>query len=151
MLLPLLLAFITSGVWFVFSAIVDFIFSIKPQPPTPLPLPCQGTFLAKLAGIHMPFLFQSIDFCSSCHWLFTYSNGCFSEWLRRSQDRHSSVLCPQCRAVVQYVGRNHFLHNIAEVGTPFFGCIDKILTEAICMGVVYVWVFLWFKACHHPL
>jgi hypothetical protein len=32
---------------------------------------CQEAFLAKLAGIHMPILFQSIDFCSSCHWLFT--------------------------------------------------------------------------------
>lgn len=44
-----------------------------------------------------------------------FSNGCFSEWLRRSQEKHSNVLCPQCRAVVQFVGRNHFLHNIEEV------------------------------------
>ncbi|CAK7328560.1 unnamed protein product [Dovyalis caffra] len=36
------------------------------------------------------------------------------EWLRRSQERHASVLCPQCRAVVQFVGRNHFLHSIEE-------------------------------------
>ncbi|KAK9293319.1 hypothetical protein L1049_021311 [Liquidambar formosana] len=46
--------------------------------------------------------------------LHNFCNGCFSEWLRRSQMKHSSVLCPQCRAVVQYVGRNHFLHNIEE-------------------------------------
>lgn len=44
-----------------------------------------------------------------------YSNGCFSEWLKRCQEKHSSVLCPQCRAVVQFVGRNHFLHGIEEV------------------------------------
>ncbi|XP_004295747.1 PREDICTED: E3 ubiquitin-protein ligase CHFR [Fragaria vesca subsp. vesca] len=42
-----------------------------------------------------------------------FCNGCFSEWLRRSQEKRSSVLCPQCRGVVQFVGRNHFLHNIA--------------------------------------
>ncbi|KAL6970901.1 RING-type E3 ubiquitin transferase [Sarracenia purpurea var. burkii] len=46
--------------------------------------------------------------------LHNFCNGCFSEWLRRSQEKHSSVLCPQCRAVVLFVGRNHFLHNIAE-------------------------------------
>ncbi|KAG6658671.1 E3 ubiquitin-protein ligase CHFR isoform X1 [Carya illinoinensis] len=46
--------------------------------------------------------------------LHNFCNGCFSEWLRRSQEKHSNVLCPQCRAVVQFVGRNHFLHNIAE-------------------------------------
>lgn len=44
-----------------------------------------------------------------------YSNGCFSEWLKRSQEKHTSVLCPQCRAAVQFVGRNHYLLNIAEV------------------------------------
>ncbi|KAL9264709.1 hypothetical protein AKJ16_DCAP15098, partial [Drosera capensis] len=42
------------------------------------------------------------------------NNGCFSEWLRRCQQKHSSVLCPHCRAVVQFVGRNHFLHGIQE-------------------------------------
>uniref|UniRef100_A0A5B7C9H2 Putative E3 ubiquitin-protein ligase CHFR isoform X1 n=1 Tax=Davidia involucrata TaxID=16924 RepID=A0A5B7C9H2_DAVIN len=46
--------------------------------------------------------------------LHNFCNGCFSEWLRRSQEKHSSVLCPQCRAVVQFVARNHFLHNIEE-------------------------------------
>ncbi|EXB64082.1 E3 ubiquitin-protein ligase CHFR [Morus notabilis] len=43
-----------------------------------------------------------------------FCNGCFSEWLRRSQEKRSSVLCPQCRAVVQFAGRNHFLHYIGE-------------------------------------
>ncbi|GMN27030.1 hypothetical protein TIFTF001_001504 [Ficus carica] len=43
-----------------------------------------------------------------------FCNGCFSEWLRRSQEKCSSVLCPQCRAVVQFAGRNHFLHYIGE-------------------------------------
>ncbi|KAA8522628.1 hypothetical protein F0562_013011 [Nyssa sinensis] len=46
--------------------------------------------------------------------LHNFCNGCFSEWLRRSQEKHSSVLCPHCRAVVQFVARNHFLHNIEE-------------------------------------
>jgi len=43
------------------------------------------------------------------------SNGCFSEWLRRCQEKHSNILCPHCRGVVQFVGRNHFLHGIEEV------------------------------------
>ncbi|KAL5174119.1 hypothetical protein HKD37_08G020656 [Glycine soja] len=38
----------------------------------------------------------------------------FSEWLRRSKERHSAVLCPQCRAAVHFVGKNHFLRTIAE-------------------------------------
>lgn len=46
--------------------------------------------------------------------LHNFCNGCFSEWLKRSQEKHSSVLCPQCRAVVLFVGRNHFLHSIEE-------------------------------------
>ncbi|KAL2342850.1 hypothetical protein Fmac_004135 [Flemingia macrophylla] len=46
--------------------------------------------------------------------LHNFCNGCFSEWLRRSKERHSAVLCPQCRAVVQFVGKNHFLRTIAE-------------------------------------
>ncbi|KAJ4966502.1 hypothetical protein NE237_018351 [Protea cynaroides] len=46
--------------------------------------------------------------------LHNFCNGCFSEWLRRCQEKQSSVLCPQCRAVVCYVGRNHFLRNIEE-------------------------------------
>ncbi|GER49657.1 E3 ubiquitin-protein ligase CHFR [Striga asiatica] len=37
-----------------------------------------------------------------------------SEWLKRCQAKRSSVLCPQCRAVVQFVGKNHFLHSIEE-------------------------------------
>ncbi|KAJ4715121.1 E3 ubiquitin-protein ligase CHFR [Melia azedarach] len=43
-----------------------------------------------------------------------FCNGCFSEWLRRSQAKRSSVLCPNCRAVVQFVGRNHYLHNTEQ-------------------------------------
>ncbi|KAJ4844358.1 hypothetical protein Tsubulata_025260 [Turnera subulata] len=46
--------------------------------------------------------------------LHNFCNGCFSEWLRRSQEKRTCVLCPQCRAVVQFVGRNHFLHSIEE-------------------------------------
>ncbi|MQM09901.1 hypothetical protein Taro_042782 [Colocasia esculenta] len=47
--------------------------------------------------------------------LHNFCNGCFSEWLRRSEKKFESVLCPQCRATVHCVGRNHFLHNIEEV------------------------------------
>ncbi|KAK4756483.1 hypothetical protein SAY87_006610 [Trapa incisa] len=46
--------------------------------------------------------------------LHNFCNGCFSEWLRRSQERGVSVVCPQCRGVVHFVGRNHFLRNIVE-------------------------------------
>ncbi|XP_038712693.1 E3 ubiquitin-protein ligase CHFR isoform X2 [Tripterygium wilfordii] len=46
--------------------------------------------------------------------LHNFCNGCFSEWLRRSQEKHASVLCPHCRAIVQFVGRNHFLRNIEK-------------------------------------
>ncbi|XP_065873581.1 uncharacterized protein [Euphorbia lathyris] len=46
--------------------------------------------------------------------LHNFCNGCFSEWLRRSQEKRSNVLCPHCRAVVLFVGRSHFLHNIEE-------------------------------------
>lgn len=46
--------------------------------------------------------------------LHNFCNGCFSEWLRRCQEKHSNVLCPHCRGVVQFVGRNHFLHGIEE-------------------------------------
>ncbi|XP_058183232.1 uncharacterized protein LOC131301102 [Rhododendron vialii] len=54
------------------------------------------------------------DVVTAAPCLHNFCNGCFSEWLRRSQEKHSSVLCPQCRAVVQFVSRNHFLHNIEE-------------------------------------
>ncbi|CAK9138367.1 unnamed protein product [Ilex paraguariensis] len=57
--------------------------------------------------------------------LHNFCNGCFSEWLRRCQDKHSSVLCPQCRAIAQFVGRNHFLHNIEEV--VFFAALSLCL------------------------
>ncbi|KAJ9177009.1 hypothetical protein P3X46_012265 [Hevea brasiliensis] len=46
--------------------------------------------------------------------LHNFCNGCFSEWLRRSQEKQSTVLCPQCRAAVHFVGRNHFLQSIEE-------------------------------------
>ncbi|KAJ1405000.1 Zinc finger, RING-type [Sesbania bispinosa] len=46
--------------------------------------------------------------------LHNFCNGCFSEWLRRSQEKRSTVLCPQCRAVVHFVGKNHFLRTIQE-------------------------------------
>ncbi|KAL3341690.1 hypothetical protein AABB24_025949 [Solanum stoloniferum] len=54
------------------------------------------------------------DVVTAAPCLHNFCNGCFSEWLRRSQERRSSVLCPHCRAVVHFVGRNHFLHNIEE-------------------------------------
>ncbi|KAJ0040824.1 hypothetical protein Pint_27544 [Pistacia integerrima] len=47
--------------------------------------------------------------------LHNFCNGCFSEWLRRSQDKRATVLCPHCRAVVQFVGRNHYLRNVEQV------------------------------------
>ncbi|CAN1286841.1 E3 ubiquitin-protein ligase CHFR [Linum perenne] len=43
-----------------------------------------------------------------------FCNGCFSEWLKRSKETHSKVLCPQCRGVTQFVGKNHFLQDIKE-------------------------------------
>ncbi|KAK9109954.1 hypothetical protein Sjap_018014 [Stephania japonica] len=46
--------------------------------------------------------------------LHNFCNGCFSEWLRRSLKNGSSVLCPHCRGIVHFVGRNHFLHNIEQ-------------------------------------
>ncbi|CAN0877388.1 E3 ubiquitin-protein ligase CHFR [Linum grandiflorum] len=46
--------------------------------------------------------------------LHNFCNGCFSEWLKRSQEKHSKVLCPQCRGVAQFVGKNHLLQDIKE-------------------------------------
>ncbi|XP_010525964.1 PREDICTED: E3 ubiquitin-protein ligase CHFR [Tarenaya hassleriana] len=54
------------------------------------------------------------DVVTAAPCLHNFCNGCFSEWLRRSKEKHSKVLCPQCRAVVQFVGRNHFLNNIRK-------------------------------------
>ncbi|XP_021903881.1 DNA repair protein RAD5-like, partial [Carica papaya] len=54
------------------------------------------------------------DVVTAAPCLHNFCNGCFSEWLRRSQENHLTVLCPQCRAVVQFAGRNHFLNNISE-------------------------------------
>ncbi|XP_042023899.1 E3 ubiquitin-protein ligase CHFR isoform X5 [Salvia splendens] len=54
------------------------------------------------------------DVVTAAPCLHNFCNGCFSEWLKRSQERRASVICPQCRSVVQFVGRNHFLHGIEE-------------------------------------
>ncbi|MCL7051100.1 hypothetical protein MKW94_001487 [Papaver nudicaule] len=54
------------------------------------------------------------DVVTAAPCLHNFCNGCFSEWLRRSLEKHPRVLCPQCRGTVQFVGRNHFLHNIEE-------------------------------------
>lgn len=61
--------------------------------------------------------------------LHNFCNGCFSEWLRRSstqsRDKHQSVVCPQCRATVHSVGRNHFLHNIEEAILQAFSSLKR--------------------------
>ncbi|KAI3883741.1 hypothetical protein MKX03_036234, partial [Papaver bracteatum] len=54
------------------------------------------------------------DVVTAAPCLHNFCNGCFSEWLRRSIEKHPRVLCPQCRGTVQFVGRNHFLPNIEE-------------------------------------
>ncbi|KAG9444125.1 hypothetical protein H6P81_015465 [Aristolochia fimbriata] len=46
--------------------------------------------------------------------LHNFCNGCFSEWLRQSQEKQKKVFCPQCRAILHSVGRNHFLRNVEE-------------------------------------
>ncbi|KAM1309298.1 hypothetical protein PS2_006034 [Malus domestica] len=43
-----------------------------------------------------------------------FCNECFPKWLKRSLEKRSSVLRPHCRAVVQFVGRNHFLLNVVD-------------------------------------
>ncbi|XP_051179912.1 uncharacterized protein [Lolium perenne] len=57
------------------------------------------------------------------------SNGCFSEWLRRSssnsRDKSQSAACPQCRTAVQSVGRNHFLHNIEAAILKAFSSLQR--------------------------
>jgi len=75
--------------------------------------------------------------------MWPYSNGCFSEWLRRSNERHSAVLCPQCRAVVLFVGKNHFLRTIAEVSLmPNYSVwrreSDVFITESECAYLLMV-------------
>ncbi|WOL20243.1 E3 ubiquitin-protein ligase [Canna indica] len=61
--------------------------------------------------------------------LHNFCNGCFSEWLRRSSTRSNNVkkgvVCPQCRAVVHSVGRNHFLHNIEEAILQTFSSLKR--------------------------
>ncbi|CAN8287424.1 unnamed protein product [Cochlearia groenlandica] len=54
------------------------------------------------------------DVVTAAPCLHNFCNGCFSEWMRRSEAKHQHVLCPQCRTTVQFVGRNHFLQNIQE-------------------------------------
>ncbi|KMZ70608.1 E3 ubiquitin-protein ligase CHFR, partial [Zostera marina] len=46
--------------------------------------------------------------------LHNFCNGCFTEWLKSSQNNYKNVICPQCRVTILSVGRNHFLHNIEE-------------------------------------
>lgn len=70
-------------------------------------------------GVFFFFWFHHL----SC--VFLSSNGCFSEWLRRSEKKNSSVPCPQCRADVHSVGRNHFLHNIEEVNACY--CLPLLM------------------------
>lgn len=67
------------------------------------------------------------------------SNGCFSEWLRRSQERHATVLCPQCRAVVQFAGKNHFLREVVEV--------ILCLSILICQIAIFFAPFFLLKLC----
>lgn len=93
---------------------------------------------------YMAFLFSIQRFLLKLLFVI-FSNGCFSEWLRRSQEKHSSVLCPQCRAVVQFVGRNHFLHNIAQVGRRAFGYMDKMFIKANMHWRRYQLLVIWIR------
>lgn len=61
--------------------------------------------------------------------LHNFCNGCFSEWLKRSQKQQKSVICPQCRAVVLSVGRNHFLHNIEEAVLQTLSSLRRSIEE----------------------
>ncbi|XP_031402806.1 E3 ubiquitin-protein ligase CHFR [Punica granatum] len=61
--------------------------------------------------------------------LHNFCNGCFSEWLRRCQERNSSVICPQCRAVIQFVGKNHFLQNIVEDILQAYSSLKRSMEE----------------------
>ncbi|KAH7681014.1 Zinc finger RING/FYVE/PHD-type protein [Dioscorea alata] len=62
-----------------------------------------------------------------------FCNGCFSEWLRRGSCRPrmipNHIACPQCRAVVHSVGRNHFLHNIEEAILQTFSSLKRPAEE----------------------
>ncbi|KAI3683241.1 hypothetical protein L1987_83742 [Smallanthus sonchifolius] len=46
--------------------------------------------------------------------LHNFCNGCLLGWLRRSQENHTTVVCPDCKSCVQSVGRNRFLRRIEE-------------------------------------
>ncbi|XP_073013581.1 uncharacterized protein [Typha latifolia] len=65
--------------------------------------------------------------------LHNFCNGCFSEWLRRSStrshDRAQNVACPQCRASVHSVGKNHFLRNIEEAILQKFSSLKRPVEE----------------------
>ncbi|KAJ0976910.1 hypothetical protein J5N97_012384 [Dioscorea zingiberensis] len=58
-----------------------------------------------------------------------FCNGCFSEWLRRASFRPNivpkDIVCPQCRAVVHSVGRNHFLRNIEQAILQTFSSLKR--------------------------
>ncbi|XP_073013583.1 uncharacterized protein [Typha latifolia] len=55
------------------------------------------------------------------------------EWLRRSStrshDRAQNVACPQCRASVHSVGKNHFLRNIEEAILQKFSSLKRPVEE----------------------
>lgn len=61
--------------------------------------------------------------------LHNFCNGCFSEWLRKSStkpgNRSQNIVCPQCRAFVISVGRNHFLRNIEEAILQTFSSLKR--------------------------
>ncbi|XP_068659611.1 uncharacterized protein [Aristolochia californica] len=57
--------------------------------------------------------------------LHNFCNGCFSEWLRQSQEKKQNVLCPQCRTVLHSVGRNHFLRNVEEAAPALKRCVEE--------------------------
>lgn len=61
--------------------------------------------------------------------LHNFCNACFSEWMRKSSTksgrRTQSICCPQCRAVVHSVGRNHFLRNIEEAILQTFSSLKR--------------------------
>ncbi|RXH68002.1 hypothetical protein DVH24_028149 [Malus domestica] len=52
--------------------------------------------------IHQKFLrMSSVVTVAPC--FHNFCNGCFSEWLKRSQEKRSSVLYPQCRAALHTI------------------------------------------------
>ncbi|KAK1299858.1 hypothetical protein QJS10_CPB13g01226 [Acorus calamus] len=57
--------------------------------------------------------------------LHNFCNGCFSGWVRTSKGKHKGIICPQCRAAVQSVGRNYFLRNIEEAILQSFSAFKR--------------------------